>query len=352
MKSEKYEILIVDDVSENIKVAISILKNDDYNFSYAQSGESAIEVLKTKRFDLILLDVMMPGIDGFHLCKIIKNSPAIADTPIIFLTAKVDINSVAYGFGLGAVDYVAKPFHPQELKARVANHLELYSYRKKLKQNNKELSCEIRNVKDQYLDDLASAQEEIVYILSDIIESDSGETACHVRRVANIAKELAILDGRLSDEEVKMIHLAAPLHDIGKIFIDNKILHKPGKLTEDEFEMMKLHPTHAVKVLKKSKRKLIQIARIIAYEHHENWDGTGYPRGLKGKEIHLYGRIVAIADVLDALTQNRCYKDAWSFDKASAFIVQNRGKKFDPYLVSLFEKNLSVFKKIVESEQC
>ena len=352
MQDIKYEILIVDDVSENIKVAISILKKDSYNFSYAQSGEAAIEILKTKRFDLILLDVMMPGIDGFHLCKIIKNSPAIADTPIVFLTAKVDIDSVAHGFELGAVDYVTKPFHPQELKARVANHLELYRYRKELTKNNKALSSEIKHVKDRYLTELESAQEEIVYILSDLIESDSGETACHVRRVATIAKELAILEGNLSDEEIKMLYLAAPLHDIGKILIDNSILHKPSALSNEEFKVMKEHPSHAIKILKKSKRKLIKVAKIIAYEHHENWDGTGYPSGLKGEEIHIYGRIVAIADVLDALTHKRCYKEPWSFEDASRFVIENSGKKFDPRLVTLFRDHLEIFKEIMEKQQC
>lgn len=349
---KKYEILIVDDVSDNIKVAISILKNDNYNFSYAHDGQSAIEVLKTKRFDLILLDVMMPGIDGFHLCKIIKNSPAIKDTPIIFLTAKTDIDSVAQGFELGAVDYVTKPFHPQELKSRVANHLELYRFRKELTLKNKELNHEIKDVKHKHFTDLEIAQKEILYILTDIMESDSGETACHVKRVAMISRELAILEGNLLEEDIKMIYLAAPLHDIGKILVDNSILHKPGKLSEDEFEVMKKHPMNAVNILKKSDRKLIKAAKIIAYEHHENWDGSGYPQGLKGEDIHIFGRIVAIADVLDALTNERSYKKAWTFEEATKFIMQNSGTKFDPRLVSLFIDHLEIFKEILEADKC
>jgi len=142
---KKYELLIVDDVSENIKVAISILKNDNYNFSYALNGKEAIEVLKTKRFDLILLDVMMPEIDGFALCKIIKNSPSIKDTPIIFLTAKIDIASIAEGFNIGGVDYITKPFHPVELKSRIANHLDLYQYKKDLKRANKKLKIQMQD---------------------------------------------------------------------------------------------------------------------------------------------------------------------------------------------------------------
>jgi putative two-component system response regulator len=350
--TNSYELLIVDDVSENIKVAISILQRDDYNFSYALNGQQAIEILKTKRFDLILLDIMMPGIDGFQLCKIIKNSPTIQDTPIIFLTAKVDIESIAKGFELGAVDYVTKPFHPVELKSRVATHLELYKYRKELKNNNKKLSTEIVNVKQQMLTDLEIAQKEILYILSDIMESDSGETACHVRRVAKIAKELAVLEGNLSEKEITMIYLAAPLHDIGKLFIDNSILHKKDVLSDDEFKIMKEHPAHALSILKQSDRELIKVAKVIAYEHHENYDGTGYPRGLKGEDIHIYGRIVAIADVLDALTHKRSYKEAWSFEKAIGFVIDQSAKKFDPRLVSLFTDHLEIFKEIMEDPTC
>jgi len=349
---KKYEILIVDDVSENIKVAISILKNEDYNFSYALDGKQAVEVLKTKRFDIILLDVMMPNIDGFQLCKIIKNSPAIEDTPIIFVTAKVDIESIQKGFELGAVDYVTKPFQSIELKSRVANHLELYRYRKELKRNNTKLTNEINVVKTKHYTDLELAQKEIIYILSEIMESDSGETACHVKRVATISKQLALLDGHLSDNEIEILFLASPLHDIGKILIDNSILHKKGKLTDAEFSIMKEHPANAVKLLKKSERELIKSARIIAFEHHENFDGTGYPRGLKGENIHIYGRIVALADVLDALTHKRSYKEAWSFEAAAKFIIDLKGSKFDPRFVDIFHNNLEVFKEIVEGEKC
>jgi len=349
---KKYEILIVDDVSENIKVAISILKNESYNFAYALNGQQAIEILKTKRFDLLLLDVMMPGIDGFKLGRIIKNSPSVKDTPIIFLTAKVDIESVEEGFNIGAVDYVTKPFHPIELKSRVANHLELYRYRKELKSNNTKLTNEIGVVKTRYYSDLELAQKEIIYILSDIMESDSGETACHVKRVASISKKLALLEGHLSEKEVELLHLAAPLHDIGKLMVDNSILHKAGKLTDEEFISMKEHPSHAVKILKKSNREIIKAARVIAYEHHENYDGTGYPRGIKGENIHIYARIVAIADVLDALTHERCYKEAWSFERAAKYIIELSDSKFDPRLVTLFQEHLELFKEIIEEDVC
>ncbi len=347
----KYEILIVDDVSENIKVAISILKNEMYNFSYALDGKQAVEILKTKRFDLLLLDVMMPHLDGFQLCKIIKNSPSIEDTPIIFVTAKVDIESIQKGFELGGVDYVTKPFHPVELKSRVANHLELYRYRKELKQDNKKLTNEISSAKKKHYTELEIAQKEIIHILSGIMESDSGETAHHVQRVATISRKLAFLDGRLSSNDIETLTMAAPLHDIGKLLVDNSILHKEGKLSDDEFTIMKEHPNHAVGILKSSQRELIKAARVIAHEHHENYDGSGYPRGVKGTDIHVYGRIVAIADVLDALTHKRSYKEAWSFEDAASYIIGLKGSKFDPRFITIFEENLEVFKEIIEIEE-
>jgi len=348
MPKRKLEILIVDDISENIKIAISILKNDRYNFSYALNAQSAIEVIKTKRFDLLLLDVMMPGMDGFQLAKMIKNTPAIEDTPIIFVTAKIDINSISKGFEIGAVDYVTKPYHPLELRARVANHLELYALRKKLQYDNKTLQKDIQKEKAQHLTDVELAQREMVYVLSELMEHDSGETASHVKRVAEISKQLAILEGSLSDEEIKRIYIAAPLHDVGKVLVDNAILHKNGPLDDTEFEEMQKHPELARDILKKSTQQLMQAAAIIAYEHHENWDGSGYPRGLKGEEIHLYGRIVAIADVLDALTHERSYKEAWSFEKAVSYMMQQSGKKFDPRLIELFLNHLEIFKEIID----
>jgi putative two-component system response regulator len=350
MPAKKYEILIVDDVSENIKIAISILKNDNYNFSYALNAKSAVEILKTKRFDLLLLDVMMPGMDGFQLAKMIKNTPAIKDTPIIFVTAKIDIDSISEGFKIGAVDYVTKPYHPIELKARVANHLELYTFRRKLAKDNKLLQKDIQEEKEQRFTEMEVAQKEIVHVLSELMERDSGETSSHVKRVAEISKQLAILEGSLSEDEIKRIYLAAPLHDVGKVLVDNTILHKDGPLDEQEIEAMKKHPELAYDVLQKSQQELIKAASIIAYEHHENWDGTGYPRALKGDEIHLFGRIVAIADVLDALTHKRSYKDAWSFEQTVAYMMSESGKKFDPRLINLFLDHLEIFKEIIDDQ--
>ncbi len=347
--SHEYEILIVDDVSENIKVAINILKQDGYNFSFALNGKEALEVLKTKKFDLVLLDIMMPILDGFKVCKIIKNTPQIKDTPVIFVTAKVDMDSIEEGFKLGAVDYVTKPFHPTELKARVKNHLELYRAKRQLKFNNINLHSKMKKDEAKYFTELELAQKEIISILSEIMEHGSSETAQHINRVSDISKLLATLVGTLSKEEINIVSLASPMHDIGKILIDEKLLHKPGKLDEEEYSQMKKHSQFAYNFLKKSDKELIKAAAIIAHQHHENYDGSGYPQGLVGNDIHIYGRIVAIADVLDALTHERSYKEAWSFDEALKFIVDESGIKFDPSLVEVFVKHSDSFKKILEN---
>ena len=341
-----YDVLIVDDVSDNIKVAMNILDENNYNFSFATNGKQALEIIKEKNFDLILLDIMMPEMNGFDVCSTLKSNPLTQDIPIIFVTAKADIDSLSKGFELGAVDYITKPFHPAELLSRVSTHLELYRAKKILKQNNLDLNVKIKQNEYRLLSELESSQKEIIYILTELMESTSDETGKHIKRVAEFSKLLATLHESISDEEAQTIYDASPMHDIGKITIDQKVLHKPSRFTEDEFNAMKLHTTNAHKLLSKSKRKLIQAADIIAHQHHEKWNGKGYPQGLKGEEIHIYGRIVALADVVDALTHKRVYKESWSFDEAARYIIEHKGTQFDPYLVELFENNLDLFRKI------
>ncbi|MEA3371488.1 MAG: response regulator [Campylobacterota bacterium] len=343
-----YDILIVDDVSDNIKVAMNILRENNYNFSFAVDGSQALDIVKTKKFDLILLDIMMPELNGFDVSKALKSDPKTKDIPIIFLTAKADIDSITEGFNLGAVDYITKPFHPSELISRVSTHLELYRAKKILEQNNLDLNVKIKRNEERLLSELEATQKEIIYVLTEVMESASDETGRHIKRVAHLSELIARLHESISEDEAQLIKHASPLHDIGKITINQDILHKPGKLTEEEFCEMKAHTTNAYHLLKKSKRKLIQAGAIIAYEHHEKWNGKGYPRGLKGEDINIYGRIVALADVLDALTHKRIYKDSWSFEQAATYIVEHKGTQFDPYLVELFEEHLYKFKEIIE----
>jgi len=343
-----YNVLIVDDVSDNIKVAMNILKENNYNFSYATDGKQALDIIKIKSFDLILLDIMMPELSGYEVIEVLKKDPKTQDIPVIIVTAKTDIDSLAKGFELGAVDYITKPFHPVELLSRVATHLELFRAKSILKQNNLDLNVKVKQTKSRLLTELEDSQREVIYLLTELMESTSDETGKHIKRVSEYSMLLATLHQGLDNEDAQTICDASPMHDIGKITIPHGILCKPGRLTEEEFIEMQAHTTNAHNFLSKSKRKLIQAADIIAYQHHEKWDGSGYPQGLKGEDIHIYGRIVALADVLDALTHKRVYKDAWTFEAATKYIQEHSGTQFDPYLVELFENNLEDFRKIVE----
>ena len=341
-----FNILIVDDVIENIQVAMNILKEDNYNFSYAKNGEDALSLCKENDFDLILLDIMMPGIDGYEVCKRLKADLNYSDVPIIFLTAKVDTDSMAHGFEVGAVDYILKPFHANELLARVKTHLELFKAKQILKHNNLTLEMKMKVQTERILSELEENQKEMIFVLTELVESVSDETGKHIRRVAEYSRLLAHYFPSISEEDANTIYHASPMHDVGKIGIPSDILHKKGALTTEEFEIMKTHTLKAHNYLKTANRNIMKAADIIAYEHHENWDGSGYPRGLKGEEIHPFGRIVALADVFDALTHKRVYKEAWSVDDAIKFIVDNSGIKFDPYLVQIFQDNVDEFVSI------
>lgn len=343
-----YDILIVDDVIENIQVAMNILQVDNYNFAFAKSGEDALAVLKDGEFDLVLLDIMMPKLDGIETFKIMKEDSKLKDIPVIFLTAKTDVDTIETAFKLGAVDYIIKPFHSGELLARVRTHLELYRARKILELNNISLKKQVNETEKRIRTELELAQQELIDALMEVVESVSDETGKHVRRVAEISRLLASKSPIFNKEDENLIYLTAPMHDIGKLFIPPEILHKPGKLTEEEFEIIKTHTTKAHKILKISNRKFLNAADIIALQHHEKYNGTGYPYGLKGEEIHPYGRVVAIADVLDALTHKRVYKPSWSLDEAFNYIKERRGTQFDPNLVDILLENKKEFKAILE----
>ncbi|WP_324172208.1 HD domain-containing phosphohydrolase [Sulfurimonas sp.] len=337
------KILIVDDVAENIQVAMNILKEESYEFSFAKNGEDALNILKVNSFDLVLLDIMMPGIDGYEVCRRMKQNPLIMDIPVIFLTAKVDIDSMTKGFETGGLDYITKPFHANELIYRVKTHINLYRASKLLVQNNISLQTKIETQNNRISSELEENQKDMIFMLSELIESISDETGKHIKRVAEYSRLLAYYHPSLSEDDVDIIYYASPMHDIGKIAIPSKILQKEGPLTEEEFTIMKQHPSIAHEYFKKSKRKIMRAADIIAYEHHEQFNGKGYPRGIKGEDIHIYGRIVALADVFDALTHKRIYKEAWSVNDAVKYISEHSGTQFDPFLVEIFEAHVNEF---------
>ena len=345
-------ILIVDDVVDNIRVAMNILKEDGYEFSFAHSGTEALRLIEEDgdAYDLILLDVMMPGVNGFDVCEKLKANSATVEIPIIFLTAKVDVDAITKGFELGGVDYITKPFHADELLARVKTHLELYQAKELLKTHNLYLKSKVKHERQRLLTELEDSQKEMIFILAELMEATSDETGKHIKRISELSALLAKYHPNLNEEDEGILYHASPMHDIGKMTIPAEVLHKPGKYTEEEFCLMKNHALNAYQLLSRSDRKLFKAAAIIANEHHEKWNGKGYPRGMVGNEIHIYGRIVALADVFDALTHKRQYKEAWAIDDAVNYIVEHRGTQFDPELVDIFEAHLDEFIAIVQSK--
>lgn len=344
-----YNVLIVDDVVENIQIAMNILREENYNFTFALSGEEALSLIKSNRYDIILLDIMMPNMDGYTVCQQIKKNENAKDIPIIFLTAKADIDSISKGFELGASDYLIKPFHAEELLARVRTQLELYRSKLILKEHNLSLTAKVKYERKRVLEEIEEGQKEIIYMLTELIESCSQETGEHVKRVALMSELLGKYHPALSDEDAKNLLYASPMHDIGKVTIPDRILQKEDSLDNDEFEIMKTHTTAAHSFLKNSKRKIIQSADVIAMQHHEKWDGTGYPNGLKGEEIHLYGRIVSIIDVFDALLHERYYKKAWDVETSVAYMKEHAGTHFDPELIDIFMEHIDEFVAIATS---
>jgi len=344
------QILIVDDVMDNIQVAMNILKEDSYDFAFARDGEEALRLVESEDFDLILLDIMMPGMDGFEVCQQLKKNPRTNSIPVIFLTAKTDIDSIAEGFELGAVDYVTKPFHPSEILARVKTHLQLSNATRLLQQHNIEMKVKVDLESHRITREIEETQIEVIRMLTSVMESFSDETGAHIRRVASYSKLLAHHYG-ISDKDCNIIYEAAPMHDIGKIAVDCRILHKPGKLDGLEYKLMTEHTTYGHRILQNSERQIMKAADIIAYQHHEKWNGTGYPQGLKGEDIHVFGRIVALADVFDALSQRRVYKEAWPINQVLQFFIEQSGEHFDPRLVKILIDHQDEFIHIMKTTQ-
>lgn len=336
-------ILIVDDAPKNVQVIGRILYDKYYNVSIASSGKQALELVKNDRPDLILLDIQMPEMDGLEVCRVLKSSELTSKIPVIFLTAKADTDDILKGFEIGAVDYITKPFQALELLARVKTHVE----NKKLKENLEELvdarTAELRTA----LKKIELSQLDLVDRLGRAAEFRDNETGMHVKRMSHYSVILGEA-AKLENASLTMLLSASMMHDVGKIGIPDNILLKPGKLTSEEFEIMKTHTVIGAELLSDSGSELIRMAEKIALSHHEKWNGTGYPNGLRGEEIPLEARIVAIVDVFDALTSERPYKKAWSIEDAVSLIQKEKGQHFDPTLVELFIKQLPVILEVKE----
>ncbi|MDC3190728.1 two-component system response regulator [Pseudoalteromonas elyakovii] len=309
--SERARILVVDDEPANLKVIREVLAND-YRLSFAKSGELALQLIENEPPKLILLDIMMPDMSGFEVCKVLKANPKTAHIPVIFVTALSHEQDESEGFALGAVDYITKPISPAIVRARVKNHLSLVQ-----------------------AEQLQLAHIDLIQRLGRAAEYKDTDTGEHIARMSRYSKVLALAYG-MSEYEAEQLKQAAPMHDVGKIGIPDSVLLKPGRLNENEYEHMKQHALIGAKILENSTSPLLQLAHKLALEHHEKWDGTGYPYGLKGEEISIEGRIVTIADVFDALTSKRPYKKAWSVEEALDLLKDEAGKHFDPQLIDLF----------------
>lgn len=317
-------ILIVDDEPTNLRVLRQVLQDEPYRLSFARNGKEALALIDQERPDLLLLDVMMPEMTGYEVCQVLRERYTHSPIPVILVTALRETRDEVRGFELGAVDYITKPFTPAIVKARVRTHLSLVR-----------------------AEELRQTQVELIERLGQAAEYKDNETGKHVIRMSRYSGILARAYG-FSDEDARDLELAAPMHDIGKIGIPDAILLKPGKLTEEEFEHMKRHPVIGAEILGQSESALIGLAREIALTHHEKWDGSGYPQGLSGEGIPIEGRIVALADVFDALTTKRPYKEAWTVGDALDLIRDQSGRHFDPVLVDLLERELDAILEVKE----
>ncbi|MDM8522159.1 two-component system response regulator [Desulfococcaceae bacterium HSG8] len=335
------KILIVDDTKTNIDVLIQALR-DHYKLGVALNGTKAIEYVMANHPDLILLDILMPGMDGFEVCQNLKKRLEFRDIPIIFITAMDSSGDKTRGFEMGAVDYITKPFDITEVKARVKTHLSLKIAQEALKNQNIILEEKVQ----ERTRELKEAQMEILERLEMATECRDKGTGKHIRRISEYCRLMGRAAG-LSGKEYDLLALASTMHDVGKIGISDTILLKPGPLTGEEQYIMKTHTTIGGKILSGSEHPFLQAAEIIALTHHEKWDGTGYPQGLKGEEIPLFGRIVAICDVFDALVSKRDYKEPWSLEKAVESIKEDSSVYFDPELVRLFVELVPELKKII-----
>ena len=323
-------VLIVDDESAGRDTVESILDGEGYALLMASNGAQAIEMARTTQPDVILMDVMMPGMTGFEACRQIRGDSDLAEIPIILLTALDDRKSLLTGLDAGADDFLTKPFDRYELRARLAGIMRLNRYRKLLQERD--------NVEQEHKK-LQMAYEATIEGWSHAMDLRDKETEGHTQRVTELTLKMAHAL-HVGEEEQTHIRRGALLHDIGKLGIPDSILLKEGKLTDEEWVLMRKHPVHAHEML--SQIEYLRPALDIPYSHHEKWDGTGYPRGLKGEAIPLAARMFAIADVWDAVTSDRPYRAAWTKEQALTYIIENSGTHFDPAMVQVF---LKVIKK-------
>jgi len=343
MQEDRKKVILVDDNPINLKLARNTLMGK-YDVFTVPSAEKLFQLLEKTLPDIVLLDVMMPGISGYDAIKVLKEDPRTADIPVIFLTSKNDTNSELEGFSRGAVDYVSKPFSPQLLLKRVDVHVLVETQKRELKHINENL----QQIVDEKTEAVLELQDAVLKTMSNLVEYRDDVTGSHVERAERFLTLLmdemvkeGVYHDILKTWDIKLFLQSAQLHDVGKIAIRDNILMKPGPLTSEEFDEMKKHTTFGERVIEKIQKSaresvFLTHAKIMAGTHHERWDGTGYPRGISGANIPLQGRLMALVDVYDALISERPYKKAFEPPKAIQIVKEGSGTQFDPNLVDVF----------------
>ncbi|MBX9756718.1 MAG: two-component system response regulator [Pseudomonadaceae bacterium] len=357
-------VLVVDDTPDNLSLMSSLLK-PIYEVKLANNGAKALQLAQSDSPpDLILLDIMMPEMDGYEVCRQLKFDAKTRDIPVIFLTAKVEVEDERLGLELGAVDYITKPVSPPIVLARVETHLSLKRAADFLRDKNSYLENEVQ----RRAQEITAIQDVTILAMASLAETRDPETGNHIRRTQNYVKALAIQlrkDTRYSDiitdAFIDLLYKSAPLHDIGKVGIPDRILLKPGRFTADEFEVMKTHTTLGFKAIEHAETSLgipvafLDMAKEIALYHQEKWDGSGYPEGLVGEAIPLSARLMAVADVYDALISRRVYKEGMPHEKAVGIIIDGRGSHFAPDLVDAFmaieDEFLTIAQRFADSDE-
>lgn len=343
---DKFNILVVDDTPDNLIMMSELLK-DEYKVKVANNGEKALKISQSQTPpDLILLDIMMPVMDGYEVCRQLKANPQTQHIPVIFLTAKTDATDETKGLEIGAIDYITKPINPAILMARVRTHLDIKRMQDFLRNQNSFLEAEII----KRTREITAIQDVTIHAMASLAETRDNETGNHIRRTQNYVRVLAqklrhhprfshFLD---DDKIIELLYKSAPLHDIGKVGIPDKILLKPGRFEPEEFEVMKQHPALGRSAILNAEYELglevpfLKYAKEIAYAHQEKWDGSGYPLGLAGDNIPISARLMAVADVYDALISRRVYKEGMSHEQAVQLIIEGRGSHFDPDITDAF----------------
>jgi putative two-component system response regulator len=362
---ERPRVLVVDDTPDNLHLMHGLLK-DRYQVLLANGGVAALRLARLEpRPDLILLDILMPELDGYAVCEALKADPETAPIPVIFLTARSQVEDEERGFRSGCVDYITKPISPPTLLARVANHLALKAASDRLAHNNRTLIEEV----ERRTREVQMVQDVTIMAMASLAETRDIETGMHIRRTQHYVRTLAerlrrtledesaasaSIPAELSDEMIEIMYKSAPLHDIGKVGIPDAILLKPGPLDAAEFEIMKRHATLGLETIAAAEKLLdapssfLSVARQITCCHHEKWDGSGYPHGLAGEAIPLPARLMAVADVYDALISRRIYKEPVPHDQAVATIKAGSGSHFDPNVVNAFLSEAETFHAIAQ----